>query len=72
MSVLACQRRGCENIMCDRYSYEYGYICDDCFTELVSLGVETNIDFFMESTKIDINEDNEDMAFIRFDRVFSN
>jgi hypothetical protein len=34
MSVLACDRAGCENIMCTRYSHEYGYICDDCFEEL--------------------------------------
>lgn len=35
MSVLNCQRNGCENIMCKRYSYECGYICDECFEELV-------------------------------------
>lgn len=35
MSVLACSRQGCENIMCDKYSYIYGYICDECFEGLV-------------------------------------
>ena len=34
MGVLACNRRGCPNIMCDRYSHTYGYICSDCFIEL--------------------------------------
>jgi len=34
MSVLACDRAGCKNIMCDRYSYDYGYICNDCYSEL--------------------------------------
>lgn len=35
MGVLACSRSGCENVMCDRYSHKYGYICDDCFEELI-------------------------------------
>lgn len=34
MSVLACNRNGCRNVMCDRLSYEWGYLCDDCFAEL--------------------------------------
>ena len=33
MSVLACSRRGCDNIMCDRYNARYGYICERCFQE---------------------------------------
>jgi hypothetical protein len=37
MGVLACDRRGCTNIMCDRLG-PGGYICDDCFKKLV----ETN------------------------------
>lgn len=36
MGVLACDRRGCDNIMCGRLSDDYGYICDKCFEELVS------------------------------------
>lgn len=35
MGVLACDRMGCENIMCDKYSNEFGYICHMCFSELV-------------------------------------
>jgi len=34
MSVKRCNRNGCQNVMCDRYSEEYGYICIDCFNEL--------------------------------------
>ncbi len=34
MGVLACDRKGCENIMCERYSGEYRYICYDCFAEM--------------------------------------
>jgi hypothetical protein len=36
MSVLACDREGCENIMCDRLSDEYGYICYICYSELIA------------------------------------
>ena len=45
MSVLSCSRGGCENIMCDRYSYRYGYICNECFSEMVALRPESIADF---------------------------
>lgn len=34
MGVIPCDRSGCTNIMCDRYSWAYGRICDSCFEEL--------------------------------------
>ena len=37
MSVLACNRAGCENIMCEIYSPDFGYICRDCYGELVNI-----------------------------------
>jgi len=37
MGVMACFRNGCNNIMCDRYSDEFGYICNDCFSELIDI-----------------------------------
>lgn len=49
MGVLACDRNECENIMCDRYSREYGYICNECFVELVNSGI--SFEFFMYSQK---------------------
>lgn len=51
MGVLQCNRNGCENIMCDRLSHTHGYICFECFEELVSLGIETHPDDFMKSKK---------------------
>jgi len=51
MSVLACNRRNCENIMCDRLSNTHGYICDECFEELVKSGVKTDIEEFMNTLK---------------------
>ncbi len=38
MGVLPCDRQGCENIMCDRQSGRYGYICWECFEEMVASG----------------------------------
>ena len=35
MGVMACDREGCESVMCRRLSDKYGYLCDDCFRELV-------------------------------------
>jgi hypothetical protein len=35
MSVMACGRRGCEQIMCDRCILDNtAYICGDCYDEL--------------------------------------
>jgi hypothetical protein len=50
MSVLACCRQGCDNIMCTRYSSEYGYICNECFEELVDKR-DINIHAFMNTPK---------------------
>jgi hypothetical protein len=51
MGVLNCNRHGCNNVMCDRVSPIHGYICYECFVELVESGPETNIRAFMESDK---------------------
>jgi len=51
MSVLSCRRANCKNIMCDRYSHRFGYICDDCFAELEELGGGVDIDRFMRTEK---------------------
>ncbi len=51
MSVFKCGREGCTNIMCDKYSYTYGYICNECFEELVELTPYITISGFMESKK---------------------
>mgnify|MGYP003663382836 FL=1 len=51
MGVLACDRNGCENIMCDNVSDERKeYLCDECKQELKEEGV-CCIDNFMQSNK---------------------
>ena len=52
MGVLHCDRNFCDNIMCDRYSHRYGYICDECFAEL--LESDLTIEAFMQTEKHDI------------------
>ncbi|WP_391557169.1 hypothetical protein [Robertmurraya sp.] len=51
MGVLACDRQGCENIMCDYYSYEHGYICHDCLSQLMDTQGSTTISQFMQTPK---------------------
>lgn len=48
MGVLRCNKADCDNIMCNRYSDQHGYLCDRCFDELVKSGLDTNIEYFME------------------------
>ena len=66
--VRRCCRGDCENIMCERYSKKYGYICEECFKELVGLGPNTNIKEFMES---DCNEFNMDYSEKIYNQIFS-
>lgn len=51
MGVLACDRKGCENIMCDNVSHERNeYLCGECKQEL-KVGGFTDIDDFMGKEK---------------------
>jgi hypothetical protein len=50
MGVLACDRKGCENVMCDRSGEGY-YICNDCFEELCGQGIMPIVNF-MEKPKV--------------------
>ena len=51
MGVLACDRQGCENIMCDHYSHEHGYICYECLEELSHTNGRMTITDFMNTSK---------------------
>ena len=69
MGVMRCHRGDCENVMCERYSDAYGYICYDCMDELVGLGVLSGpeIRAFMESK---VGHNNADATFAYYDAVF--
>ena len=69
MGVLACDRAGCVNIMCDRLSGHYGYICDECFEELVARGAMTDIANFMASSVAPPRGVKAD-AYLWFSKVF--
>lgn len=70
MSVLACDRRDCENVMCDRLSLRYGYICDDCFNELVALHAPS-VEEFMDIPRnvLDLSESAKEKFSREFPRV---
>lgn len=65
---MSCNRNGCDNVMCHRYSSKHGYICHECFKELVQSGAETNIKMFMESEKV--TSVSTDAALARFNVEF--
>jgi hypothetical protein len=67
MGVMECNRNGCDNITCEHYSREYGYICDDCFEELVNCGPYYDIEIFMNTPK---RKSKEAEARARFTAVF--
>ena len=49
MSVVECDRAGCENILCTRMSDTYGYLCEECLEALVAKGPDADITEFMRS-----------------------
>lgn len=51
MGVMECNRLGCDNIMCQRYSSEFGYLCEECFYEMVDRGL--TVGNFMKTKKND-------------------
>jgi hypothetical protein len=59
MGVMPCARNGCTNILCDRYNPTYGYICDECFEELIIKGLP--VEDFIASKK------GEDDPFHKYD-----
>ncbi len=57
--------------MCDRHSFKYGYICHECFEELVNLGWNMDIEFFMNSDKdSEIDYDNYLISKELFEKEF--
>jgi hypothetical protein len=41
MGVMTCSRRDCNEIMCDTYIQEVGYICNDCKSDFHKYCEET-------------------------------
>jgi len=68
MGVLSCNRQGCGNIMCDLVSDRYGYLCGECYNELLSKPF-IDIDTFMDSEK-DVSESDIDQWEQVVNRVF--
>jgi hypothetical protein len=70
MSVLSCCRSDCTNIMCDRCSPDYGYICETCFNELVRLGIGTDVEAFMDSPIPNARRNDAETALFHFEEIF--
>ena len=60
MGVMNCTRKGCDNIMCQTYIPEIGYICGDCQREFaIIVGCEvlpesrlrTKLEIFLSKSK---------------------
>jgi len=56
--------------MCDRYSPAYGYICNECFEELVETGPTTDISEFMNTLK-EPHKTSRAEAYARYDAAFT-
>lgn len=69
MGVLACDRKGCENVMCDRYSNEHGYICSECFDEMVESEQFESIEEFMNTEK-NTYIDNTNNSYENLNEIF--
>jgi len=75
MGIMSCSKNGCENIMCDRYSEEMGYICYECFSELEELQKlkpEINIDDIRNWMDKPKNDNDYTQPMINLEKLFSN
>jgi hypothetical protein len=67
MGVMACSRKGCDNIMCQTYIPEIGYICSSCQAEFKEMYKDIDfsdgLEITMELEKfMDINKSGELMG----------
>lgn len=46
---MECNRNYCDHILCDHYSSEHGYLCNECFQELIDSDLP--IDEFIQTKK---------------------
>lgn len=44
MGVMSCNRKSCENIMCDTYISAVGYVCYECQNEFKEYLTKQNIE----------------------------
>lgn len=60
MSVLACSRKNCNNIMCDTYVDTYvdsvGYVCFDCQEQFKQYANKRNISLNTEDIIVELKE----------------
>lgn len=57
MGVMECSRNGCDHILCECYSFEYGYICNECKEELKQ---------FIKTSLMDLPYANIDDLIVKF------
>lgn len=69
MSVIQCDKEGCDNIMSEYESQKHGYLCEQCYETLVASGPNTNIEKFMGKTPT-WSLERERKAEQRYSKVF--
>lgn len=48
MGVMPCYRNNCDNILCDTYIEDIGYICNECQSEFKQYLMDNNINLITE------------------------
>ena len=43
MGVMACDRKGCDNIMCSTYIDSFGYMCEACKRDFRNFLLKNNV-----------------------------
>jgi hypothetical protein len=72
--VVSCSRSDCENIMCSKYSEIFGYICQECYTELQNrLKGSPELNLSDIENWLNISKQNEDFrqSMIDVDKLFT-
>ena len=70
MGVLPCAVYRCQNIMCDRLSDTYGYICWECFDRLLDLGVQVDLEEFFATEPPSNPKETREATYNYFNSLF--
>lgn len=70
MGVMQCNRNGCNTVLCNLLSDTHGYICTNCYNELMD-GAERNVKTFMNSLKDDYKFNDYDSWVVFLNKVFN-
>lgn len=71
MSVMACDRKDCTNVMCNIYIPDVGYICEECAKEFKRFYTYVNYNLILEDVKKFMSNSKQPFHILCSDEFFN-